>query len=408
MLLIETFKTAIDQLFANRMRSILTTLGIIIGIGTVILIVSVLEGFRSSMTQELNVLGANTFQIQKYGPRLNVGGPGRLKPRRDLTLDMVRHLRKNMDLAKYVGAEIWQRGQTVFYKGEHTNPNVSIIGSTPEFLITNGLSMGDGRFFTEHEVRSHARVAVIGTDVVKKLFPKTDPLGKYIRIAGQKFKIIGILEEQGASTFGQSRDNQVAIPITTWQDLWGKNQSISITVVAKNEEVFQEAIDEAIGIMRQIRKIPPGKDNDFDIFYNESLVESFNNVARYIQLGGILIGLVSLVVGGIGVMNIMLVSVTERTKEIGTRKAVGARNIHILTQFLIEAIILCILGGLIGFGAGVGVAGLVALIAHFPMTVPTWSVVASLVTTTLVGVFAGLYPAYKASKLNVVDALRYE
>ncbi len=408
MLLIETFKTALDQLFANRMRSILTTLGIIIGIGTVILIVSVLEGFRSSMTQELNILGANTFQIQKYGPRLNVGGPGRLKPRRDLTLDMVRHLRKHMDLAKFVGAEIWQLGQTVYYKGEHTNPNVHIVGTTPEYPMTNGVFIQDGRFFTEHELRGHAKVAIVGTDVVKKLFPKTDPLGKFIRISGQKFKIIGVFEEQGTATFGQSRDNRVAIPITTWQDLWGKSQSINITIMAKNEEVFQEAIDEAIGIMRQIRKIPPGKENDFDIFYNESLVESFNNVARYIQLGGILIGLVSLVVGGIGVMNIMLVSVTERTREIGTRKAVGARNVHILTQFLIEAIILCILGGVIGFGAGIGIAGLISLLAHLPMTIPTWSVVASLITTTLVGVFAGLYPAYKASRLNVVDALRYE
>ncbi len=407
MYLLEIVKTALGQLKANRMRSVLTTLGIVIGIGTVILIVSVLEGFRSSIEQDLNVLGANTFQVQKYGPRINVGHT-RLKPRKDLTVEMADAIRELCPSVKYVGAEVWKFGETIVYKGKRTNPNIFVAGVTPEFTINNGYFVKEGRFLTERDVRSHARLVVLGMDVVDKLFPYKNPINEIVRINGQKFKVIGVFEAQGNSAFGQSRDNRVTIPITTWQEIYGKKRSVNITVMAKSPEVFDQAQDEVVGVLRKIRKVPPGEENDFDIFYNQSLIDSFNSVARYIQLGGILIGLVSLVVGGIGVMNIMLVSVTERTREIGIRKAVGARRTNILTQFLLEAITLCILGGILGFGLGVGLAGLISLAASLPMSIPMWAVVSSLITTTTIGLFAGIYPAYKAARLNVVDALRYE
>lgn len=390
------------------MRSVLTTLGIVIGIGTVILIVSVLEGYRASIESQLNVLGANTFQVQKYGPRVQVGGGHRLKPRKDLTVEMAKAIRDHCPSVKYVGPEAWRFGEIIAYKGERTNPNVFVGGATWEFIENNGYSIGEGRFLTERDVRSHAKVTILGMDIVDKLFPYKSPIDEIVRIRGQKFKVIGVFETQGNATFGQSRDNRVLIPITTWQEVFGKHQSVNITVMAKSAVLFDEAQDEAIGIMRKIRKVPPGEENDFDIFYNQSLIDSFNSVARYIQLGGILIGLVSLVVGGIGVMNIMLVSVTERTREIGIRKAVGAKRANILTQFLLEAITLCLLGGIIGFGGGVGLAGLASVFAKLPMSIPVWAVVASIVTTTAIGIFAGLYPAYKAAWLNVVDALRYE
>ncbi|MBN2367358.1 MAG: FtsX-like permease family protein, partial [Calditrichaeota bacterium] len=190
--------------------------------------------------------------------------------------------------------------------------------------------------------------------------------------------------------------------------IYGRNQSVNITVMARSTELFDQAQSEVIGILRKIRKVPPGEENDFDIFYNQSLIDSFNSVARYIQLGGILIGLVSLAVGGIGVMNIMLVSVTERTREIGIRKAVGARRVNIMLQFLSEAVALCILGGILGFGLGIGLAALISISAGLPMTVPLWAVLASLITTTTIGIFSGFYPAYKAAGLKVVDSLRYE
>jgi putative ABC transport system permease protein len=407
MYFLEILITAISQLRVNRLRSILTTLGIVMGIGTVILIVSVLEGYRSSIEAELNMLGANTFQVQKYGPRIVVGHSHR-QPRKDLTVEMANALRENCPSVKYIGAENWEFGEVVVYKGERTNPNIMLAGATPEFVINNGEFIQEGRFITEEDVRSHNQVVILGMDIVDKLFPYTNPIDEEVRIHGQKFQVIGIFESQGSSVFGQSRDNRAAIPITVWQEIYGKTRSINITVMAKSAELFDQAQDEVIGLLRKIRKVKPGDENDFDIFYNQSLIDSFNNVARYIQLGGILIGLVSLVVGGIGVMNIMLVSVTERTREIGIRKAVGARRINILIQFLLEAITLCILGGILGFGAGIGLAGLASLLAKLPMTVPLWAVLAALITTTVIGIASGIYPAYKAASLNVVDSLRYE
>lgn len=403
----EIVTTAISQLRVNRLRSVLTTLGIIMGIGTVILIVAVLEGYRASIESELNVLGANTFQVQKYGPRIVVGHSHR-PPRKDLTVEMANILRESCPSVKYVGAEVWEFGEAVVYKGERTNPNIMLAGATPEFMINNGDFVRQGRFITEEDLKSYSNVVVLGMDIVDKLFPYTDPIGETVRIHGQKFEVIGIFEAQGSSVFGESRDNKAVIPLTVWQEIYGKNRSINITIMANSAEVFDKAQDEVIGVLRKIRKVPPGEENDFDIFYNQSLIDSFNSVARYIQLGGILIGLVSLAVGGIGVMNIMLVSVTERTREIGIRKAVGARRINIMIQFLIEAVTLCLLGGILGFGTGIGLAALAALLAKLPMTIPLWAVIAALITTTVIGVASGIYPAYKAASLNVVDSLRYE
>ena len=408
MYFIELIKTSVSQLIAHRMRSGLTTLGIVIGIGTVILIVSVLEGFRASIEAELNILGANTFQAQRYDPNAGFMGHERRKQRKILKKELADAIRERCPSVLYVGPENWQFGQMVSYKGERTNPNIVLAGGTPEFVINNGYTMFEGRFLSRQDVRSHAKIVVIGMRIADKLFPYENPINKFIKVKGKKFKVIGVFEEQGTETFGDTRDNDVVIPLTTWEDIYGKNDSVNLTIMTRSAEVFYQAQEEVIGVLRKERKVPPGEENDFALFSNETLIDSFNKIARVIQLGGIALGIISLIVGGIGVMNIMLVSVTERTKEIGIRKAAGARKVDILKQFLLEAISLCILGGLIGFGAGVGLAGLVAVLANFPMAVPIWAVVASLMTTVVIGVFSGLYPAYKAANQNVIDALRYE
>lgn len=404
----EILRTAVTQLRANRLRSVLTTLGIVIGIGTVILIVSVLEGFRISIASKLNNLGANTFQVERYGERFVRMGHGKFQRRKILKPELADAIRARCPSVKFVGVEVWASGQVIVHKDKRTNSNVFVAGATPEFTINNGMYVSDGRFLNDSDVRSSAHVAIIGLDIADKIFPYENPLGKVIRIKGQKFKVIGIFEKQGSSAFGSSRDNRLVIPLGAWEETFGRKRSVTITVMARSRELFQQAQDEVIGVLRAERKVPPGKDNDFAITSNESLAESFNKIARMIQLGGIAIGIISLLVGGIGVMNVMLVSVTERTREIGVRKAVGAPRSAIMRQFLMEAITLCLLGGVLGFAGGVGLAALLSALANIPMAVPVWAVLAAVIGTTVVGVLAGIYPAHRAANLNVIDALRYE
>jgi putative ABC transport system permease protein len=408
MYLLELIKTALTQLKANRMRSVLTTLGIVIGIGTVILIVSVLDGFRKKIEADLNILGANTFQVQRYDPNVGVSGHRKREQRKILRRELADAVRERAPSVKFVGAENWAYGQVITYEGERTNPNIYVAGGTIEFTINNGYFISDGRFINERDVRTHTYVVVLGMDIVDKLFPHEDPLDKVVKINGKKFTVVGIFEAQGASTFGDSRDNLVTIPLTTWEDIYGKNDSVNLTIMAKSAEVFYQAQEEVIGILRKERKVPPGKENDFAIFSNETLIDSFKDIAGKILLGGIALGLIALIVGGIGVMNIMLVSVTERTREIGIRKATGARKADILKQFLLEAITLCLLGGVLGLGFGIGLAGLAALLASMPMSIPLWAVIAAVITVFVIGIFSGFYPAYKAAAQNVIDALRYE
>ncbi|HID38607.1 MAG TPA: hypothetical protein EYP36_03725, partial [Calditrichaeota bacterium] len=291
----ENLSVAVTQLRTNKMRSILTTLGITIGIGTVIFIVSILEGYKKSIINELNILGANTFQVQKYdlNAGIQVGHGRRQKHRKDLTRDMAEAIRKNCTLVEAVGAEIWQYNQELRYEDKKTNPNLQIAGGEPEFFINNGYFVSDGRILTQQDILGSQRVVILGMDAVEVLFPFEDPLGKKIKIAGEKFLVIGVLEKMGSSTFGESRDNVNIIPITTFEQIWGKNRSVKITVRVKEGAEFEEAKNQVIGVMRAVRKVPPGEDNDFALFSNETLVESFDNIAKNVEVVAILLGLVS-------------------------------------------------------------------------------------------------------------------
>ncbi len=409
MLLNENLHIAIDQIKAGKMRSFLTTLGITIGIGTVIFIVAILEGYNHSIEKRLNILGANTFQVQREEVFTGIQiGFRKRKERKRLDKSLAEAIRENCDLVQAVSAEVWKNGVTVKFKDKATGPVIKLGGTDEYYFMTNGYFVSSGRVLTPEDIRFHRHVAVIGMDIVEDLFPFVDPLNKTIKVEGQKFEVIGVLEKMGSATFGQSRDNRILIPITTFEDMLGKKRSCEFTVMIKKGVEMQAAIDQVIGLLRKERKIPPGKENDFSILTNETLTQSFNNIASKVKLGGILLGLISLLVGSIGVMNIMLVTVTERTREIGIRKAVGAKRAVIMQQFLMEAIMLSLVGGIIGMLVGFAFAGIVAVFLKITFVVPIWAVVSSLIVTSLVGVVAGLYPAQKAAKLDPIIALRYE
>ncbi len=406
----ENISVAVSQLKSNKMRSFLTTIGITIGIATVIFIVSVLEGYYRSMEAQMNSLGANVFQIQRDDTfsGVRVGHSRRDKARKKIKPELAKAIRENATLVDGVGAEIWKQGQTIIHSEKRTNPNISVAGGEPEFFINNGYFIDEGRSFTWNDIHANKKIAVLGMDVVDILFPFENPVNKIIKIKGHKFKVVGLIERQGSSTFGGSKDNLVVVPISTFMGLYGRNRSANITIRIKEGVDFEDAKNQVVGIVRKERKVRPGEDNDFAVWSNDNLIESFTGIANKIQLVAILLGMISLVVGSIGVMNIMLVTVTERTREIGIRKAVGAKKSTIMFQFLNESILLSMFGGIIGLIIGVALAWVTGMALKTPFAVPLWAVITSIAVTTLVGLFAGLYPAAKAANMDPIDALRYE
>ena len=406
----ENISVALSQLKSNKMRSFLTTIGITIGIATVIFIVSVLEGYYRSMEAQMNSLGANVFQIQRDDEfsGIRVGHSRRDKTRKKIKVELAKAIREHATLVDGVGAELWKNGQVIVYSDKRTNPNISVAGGEPDFFINNGYFIEEGRGFTWNDIRSAKKIVVLGMDVIDVLFPFENPMNKIIKVNGHKFKVVGILEREGSSTFGGSNDNRVIIPISTFTQLYGSNRSANITIRVKEGIDIEDAKNQVIGIVRKERKVQPGKENDFAIWSNDNLIESFAGIASKIQLVAILLGMVSLVVGSIGVMNIMLVTVTERTREIGIRKAVGAKKSTIMFQFLNESVILSIFGGLVGMIIGIALSWITGAALNTPFAVPLWAVITSIAVTTFVGLFAGLYPAAKAANMDPIDALRYE
>lgn len=404
---LENLHVAWNQIRSSKLRSILTTLGITIGIATVIFIVAILEGYNLRITKDMQGLGANVFQVEQYGR--NQGFDHRRRDvRKILKKEFAKEIRERCDEVKFAGAEVWNYSVSFRYKDKKTNPTYRLAGAEPEYFYNNDEPIDFGRIISRADVASNTRVVVIAKDIVEDLFPFEDPMGKEIKIAGIKFQVIGTFEDLGTLTFGQSANNRAVIPITTFEDIFGKYRSVYITIQANETARIEEAKSQVVGVLRQIRKIPPGEDNDFEIWSNESLVESFQNTAGMIQMVAVFIGMISLLVGSIGVMNIMLVTVTERTREIGVRKAVGAKRQAILIQFLNESVFLSLIGGFFGVLLGFGLAFLVSSLFQIPFAVPMWAVVTALLVTSFVGLFAGIYPAAKASKLDPIEALRYE
>lgn len=403
----EVLTLSFDAIKANKLRSILTILGIVIGVFSVISVMTAIGVLENSITTGLNVLGTNTFVIQKY-PAIQFGPRSRDKyrNRRDISYDQFKLLKDKNTEALYVSAYDDHGGEIIASEFDKTKPNVTVAGGDEGSLATGGYTLASGRNMSEEDISSNRNVAIIGDEIRKRLFPTSDPLGQTIRVKGQKFTVIGIVEFKGTS-FGQSQDNFVYIPITNFLVMYGSD-NISIAVMSKSALLYTETVDHITGLMRIIRKVPPGEDEDFEIFSNESLIQSFKTFSDVFSLAAAAISFVALIAAGIGIMNIMLVSVTERTKEIGIRKAIGATRSDILRQFLYEAIVLCQVGGLVGIIVGALFGNIVALIMDIPAQFPwIWAGI-GIIVCTIIGVTFGSYPAYKAAQLDPIEALRYE
>ena len=403
----ESFRMAVDALKANKLRSILTLLGIAIGVFSVIGVMTAIRTMETSITSGLNVFGTNTFLIQKYPMILIDHSDGKYRNRQDITYDQFEQLKERAKLPKLITVIDGKGGINIAYEDEKTK-GVYLYGGSQGSLRAINAIIGDGRDLTQQDIDNYRRVVILGMDAVDQLFPYEDPLGKDISINGLDFNVVGVLERMGES-FGQSQDNYVIIPITIYLERFADMRtSLAITVEAESAEMYDKTMDEAIGIMRSIRKVPPGADNDFEVSSNAELIETFSSFTAGVKLFAFAVSVIALVVAGIGIMNIMLVSVTERIKEIGIRKAIGATRRDILTQFLSEAVFLSEFGGIAGVILGIAGGNLVAMLLNVPAQIPIdWAII-GLVVCSVIGIGFGIYPAYKAAKLDPIDSLRYE
>jgi putative ABC transport system permease protein len=407
--LVEIIKISLAAIRANKLRSALTLLGIVVGVFSIIGVMTAVRVLQNSIESGLSNLGTHTFQIQRTPVMASRSEWMKARNRKDITYEQGVRLQERMTFAMYVALEDWEGGEVIQNGSLKTNPNVSVAGEEPDGIVTNNWTIQEGRSLSSSDLEFSTKVAIIGGDVVSKLFPlgHADAVGKEIRIGKDRFTVVGTFEPKGGS-LGGNDDNKVVIPMTTFLSVFGKDRSIHIMIKAKAAEVYEDCLEEAKFHLRTIRKVPPGKEDDFSIFSNDSIISTFNEFTLYVKLGVGFISFISLIAAGVGIMNIMLVSVTERTKEIGIRKAIGAQKKSILSQFITEAIVLCQFGGLLGILVGVVMGNFVALIFEVPPTIPwDWALIGFLLCG-FIGVVFGVYPAWKAANLDPVDALRYE
>ncbi len=401
----EAVKLALQSLWANKLRSILTLIGVVIGVASVIAVVTLVNGANVFVATKINKYGADILTVSKQGQIItSYEEYQRLQKRKDIRLEDYRYVAETCKSCVLVGALQSGTGKIVY--GTQSSTDTQIRGYTWTMPELQNLNVVQGRSFTESEEQHAAQVAIIGTDIQETLLGEGDPIGKEIRVDGVPYTVIGLGEKQG-KTLGQSQDNWVAVPITSYQKTYGSAKTLTIYAKAGAAgAALERTSDEVRSLMRARRHDAPGAPDSFNLDTSDTFAGLWKSISGSFEAVAVSIAAISLVVGGIVIMNIMLVSVTERTREIGIRKALGARRSDVMLQFLIESATMALGGGVIGVMCGVIVAQVVTLLIGFPSTVALWSVFAGLLVATSVGIFFGVYPARKAAELDPIVALR--
>jgi putative ABC transport system permease protein len=406
----ESVRMAAAAIAAHKLRSALTLLGVMVGVFSIIVVMTAMRAAQGSIERELSQLGANTFAVQR-GPAIYVGGDGgweRFRRRKPITLAMGQLLRERATLARTVGlSEDLYAGEAVSLYAK-TPPNVVLFGETPGSFLARGWNLAEGRALIEADLERHRDVCVLGSALAETLFPFGSAIGADIKMDGIRYEVVGVLEPKGRMLGGQ-QDQFAIVPITSGMQRYGHRwSSIILLVQAPNREAYTDTFEQVRGLLRALRKVRPGQPDDFEMFSNDSLVSQFESITLAARAGAAVVSSIALLAAGIGIMNIMLVSVTERTREIGVRRAIGAKKRHIIVQFITEAVLLSEFGGVLGVAAGVLGGNIAAYLLEVPLVLPVDWMLFGLLICSLVGIGFGTYPAVRAANLNPIDSLRYE
>ncbi len=413
----DSFKRGTAAIGAHKLRSFLTLVGIIAGVAAIISVMTGVSVIQTQIEKELSVLSTRTFQIMKFpmggfnnNRNVNFREIARWPP---LTMEHVYDIRERVQSVDMVGAELWHYNTRVSFKGESTESNLMVCGGTPEYPENNTHYVELGRNLSEEDLNVSRRVVVLGHGIAAELFPFIDPIGQTIKVDGHKFKVQGVFAEKKSATGGRF-DDYVLMPITVWKGLYGSRdeagrpRSIFITVRARPGVPLDEALAETRAVLRASRGLSPREDDTFHWFTSDSQIKAFNDATAGVKTAAFVLGIVALLVAGIGIMNIMLVSVTERTREIGLRKALGAKRRAILLQFLMEAVVLCNIGGVIGVIVGFALGNIVTFFTGFAVHVPAEWAIRGVVFCSVVGLVFGMWPAIRASRMAPIEALGHE
>jgi len=409
----ESMLMAWASLKSNKMRSFLTILGVLIGVTAVIGMVSIIQGLNNSMAKQIESLGSNAIYVTKFKIGIRLGNISEEeRKRKEITFEDAMAVREYCPSVSEVSPQNWGPGSHIAKFGKEEDTRFELIGVLPEYEVVNNNFVKEGRFFTDSDVNYRAEVVVLGPDVKERLFPYLDPIGKEILLGGatfspKKFTVIGVMEKR-PNILGGSMNNFILLPYWTFMKLYPQEKGLLLIARPKSPDVISKAIDEITELMRRRRALPPDKPNDFAVSTQDDLMNVYHQITTGVYLAMVVISSIGLLVGGVGVMNIMLVSVTERTREIGIRKAIGAKKRDIVWQFLIEAMTLSGTGGVLGIVVGVVLSQLIALTTPLPASISVPWVIIGFSVAVSVGLIFGIYPAYRAAKVDPIVSLRYE